>query len=652
MRFYFFLINLAIGVLLSDSLQAQTISVGPDIVVPSCQSCTTLVATTNSPSVGTNNYLVNQINYTPFAFTGGTVVPLNIDDRWSDVIQMPFDFCFYGNTYNQCVISSNGQIGFNLFNANTFNPWSFNAVAPLPNAAFAAAHNSIMSPYHDILPTALGIINYQTIGTAPNRIWVVSWNQSPMFSCTNLLSTQQIALYEMTNVIETYIANKPLCANWNQGMGIHGIQNVGGTIAHIVPGRNLPTQWTATNDAWQFTPTGGGGGGNQAGVTVDWYQVVNGVDSLLASNTDSITVCPDVTTRFKAKATFFLCGGVDTASDEILVIKQDSVSLNLVSMTEPKCFNGNDGSFTVSANGGGGSYIYTYNGLPMNGPTQTGLTAGVYTVVATDVHNCTSSIEIVVTEPTEVQLGIEEYGDVLCKYHNSGFVRLTASGGTPSYLYWMNNNAAMQSPLMEYLPAGDYRFYTSDSHGCLDSLDFTISQPDSLLSVTVEAHQASCINLKDGRIESFASGGVSPYYYEWNTRPPQYMPEATQLETGVYLVVVKDANDCVTATQIAVEQELCCKIFLPDAFTPNNDAMNDIYRILQYGGGVILGEFRIYNRWGQEVFASREFESGWDGSFKGELQPSDTYHYVVVYQCNDRGTISQKIAKGSFLLIR
>jgi gliding motility-associated-like protein len=77
-----------------------------------------------------------------------------------------------------------------------------------------------------------------------------------------------------------------------------------------------------------------------------------------------------------------------------------------------------------------------------------------------------------------------------------------------------------------------------------------------------------------------------------------------------------------------------------------------MYRITERGGGVILGEFRIYNRWGQEVFSTRELDGAWDGSYKGEMQSSETYHYVVVYQCNEKGYITQKVAKGDFILIR
>lgn len=649
--FNLFAIMFFAGLIAANSAFSQTINAGPDITVPACKPCTTLYATATAPSIGTNNYTVSQISYNPYSYLPGTVIPLNIDDRWSAVYNIPFDFCFFGNTYTQFIVSTNGQISFNINQANAFNPWSFNGVAPLPNAAFTAAHNSIMSPYHDILPTGQNIMSYNTFGTAPNRVFVVSWNNSPMFSCTNLLSTQQIALYEGTNVIETYIANKPLCANWNAGTGIHGIENNGGTIAFIVPGRNLPTQWQCTNDAWRFQPVGGGGGGGQAGVQIDWYDAANpGV--AIATNIDSVTVCPTQTSTYIAKATFFLCGGTDTASDAVTLFKQPPVEVNMLSTTPVNCFGGNDGAFVVGANGGSGSYTYSYNGIPMNGPVQSGLQAGTYTVTATDQFNCTGTTVVTVTQPTEVQISLVEQINVLCKYQRSGSVVLSATGGVPNYMYWFGSNAAAIDSTFKYLGAGIYRFYVADSHGCLDSLDTEITQPDSLLVVSLEAKIATCIDRKDGRVDAYASGGTPPYLYEWNTNPVQNSASATNLVTGVYHVVVKDANACITATQVPVEQELCCRLFLPDAFTPNRDGVNDMYRITERGGGVILGEFRIYNRWGQEVFSTRELDGAWDGSYKGEMQSSETYHYVVVYQCNEKGYITQKVAKGDFILIR
>lgn len=147
------------------------------------------------------------------------------------------------------------------------------------------------------------------------------------------------------------------------------------------------------------------------------------------------------------------------------------------------------------------------------------------------------------------------------------------------------------------------------------------------------------------------SGGVPPYSYEWFTNPPQYGSSINNLSSGVYGVVVKDANDCVTYTQVVVEQELCCKVFLPNAFTPNGDGHNDKYSIIS-SDGVILGEFKIYNRWGQELFSTRELDTPWDGTYKGIIQDPGTYYYIMIYQCNDMGIISQKIKKGDIILIR
>jgi hypothetical protein len=59
-----------------------------------------------------------------------------------------------------------------------------------------------------------------------------------------------------TNIIEVYIQDKPICPSWNAGAAIEGIQNSTGTQAVVVPGRNFPVMWTATNDAWRFTPAG------------------------------------------------------------------------------------------------------------------------------------------------------------------------------------------------------------------------------------------------------------------------------------------------------------------------------------------------------------------------------------------------------------
>ncbi len=648
-KIFISLILLFSAILNTFSQVSGTIDIGPDFILPVCKPCTTLKAITTPASGGTSNYLVNQIQYNPKPFTGGTIVNLAIDDSWSQIINLPFEFCFFDSTYTKFIIGSNGQLSFDLSQAGGYCPWSFSGINPLPNATFQAAKNAIMAPYHDIYPAIGGSINYQTLGVAPNRQFVLSWNQVPMFSCTQMLATQQVVLYEGSNKIETYIANKPLCINWNGGKAIHGIQNRQGTVAFLVPGRNLPNTWQAQNDAWEFVPNGGGPGGGQGGVSINWYE--NG--NLIATNTDSVVICPTQTSTYVAKATFTLCGGFEYAEDTVTVTKQDSIKMNITGTKEPTCFGMSDGSISFSAIGGTQPYTYSINGTPFGASPASNLAAGTYTIVLSDANNCTAEVVATLSQPDELNLSIEDQKDVLCKYKKNGYVKLSALGGTPAYNYWYDNTSPRTNPEFIDLAVGDFRFYVIDSHGCVDSIDTHLSQPDSLLNMTLIVHDATCKgNNKDGSIEAIVNGGVPPYSYEWDIYPRQYTQTATGLSSGVYTVVATDANGCITATQSPVNLELTCNLYMPTAFTPNGDGKNDIYRMLDYCGGVILGEFKIYNRWGGEVFSTRDLREGWDGNYKGQPQNSDVYNYVIIYQCNEQGVIKQKVKKGDLVLIR
>ena len=182
------------------------------------------------------------------------------DDTFGGVINIGFDFVFYGNNYNQVVLSSNNYLSFNTANANGYSGWAINN--PVPNNIDAPL-NSILCPWQDIYPgvNGNGTIQYATIGEAPNRIFIASFCGIPMFSCTDICYSSQIKLYETTNVIETHIAQKVLCPSWNDGAAIHALHNSTGTIAHVVTGldgivRNYPNQWQCNDDGWRFTPNG------------------------------------------------------------------------------------------------------------------------------------------------------------------------------------------------------------------------------------------------------------------------------------------------------------------------------------------------------------------------------------------------------------
>ncbi len=209
----------------------------------------------------TQNYSISSIPYNPDPFNG-TPTLINVDDIYSPVIPLPFAFCFYDSSFTDLVISTNGYLTFDVSVANAYSPWPINNAAPnLPGMP----DYLIMAPWQDIDPSVTGTISTSVAGVAPYRRFIVSFFEASMFSCNSMLFTQQIILYETTNIIETHIANKPICSTWNSGAAIHGLQKDSSTT-HIVPGRNFPTQWSATLEGKRFTPNGSCSGPSSANV--------------------------------------------------------------------------------------------------------------------------------------------------------------------------------------------------------------------------------------------------------------------------------------------------------------------------------------------------------------------------------------------------
>jgi len=101
-------------------------------------------------------------------------------------------------------------------------------------------------------------------------------------------------------------------------------------------------------------------------------------------------------------------------------------------------------------------------------------------------------------------------------------------------------------------------------------------------------------------------------------------------------------NACVSEDSQCVETD--CKFVLPSAFTPNNDGINDIYKWRHNCSGIESFVMRVYNRWGEQVFITDDYNTGWDGSFKGEQQPVDAYIvYVLVVEQGGITTKSSSI---------
>ena len=549
-------------------MQAQSpvvcpINAGPDqtICVPNCATLTG----TFVPTYQTTNYTASTIPYAPDPFNVGTAVVLS-DDWFSAVIPLPFTFCFYGTAYNQCIIGSNGILSFAVAQANTYCQWPISV--PVPNAG--NPRNCIMGPWQDLYPPGGGTIRYTTYGTAPCRRFVVSWNQVPMYSCTTTLCTQQIVIYETTNIIDNFIQTKGTCG-WNSGRAIQAVHNNAGTAAVVQAGRNSPTVWTTVNDGKRWTPSGA------PTYTIGWYQ-----GATLVSTNATTTVCPTNTTTYTFQATYTNCNNTTVS-----VSDQMNVTVNtLVTNAGPDQTICQGGCTNLTGNAIG-AIGYTWVSLPGN--VNIGNTATVnvcppvttaYVVSATDgVCTGTDTVIVTVTPMTTANAGTD---DTIC---TGSCTNLLASGGV-SYSWAADPSIVgptnIANPQVCPTVTTTYTVTVTDANGCFGTDQVTVYVAPQPLAVTINSVDNTCFGSCNGQAMANVTGGYTPYSYSWSNAANTAITSG--LCAGNYNVTVTDLIGC-TATASVVITEPTAVLIQTTNITTANCGQNDGSVTISVSGG-------------------------------------------------------------------
>ncbi len=471
------------------------------------------------------------IAYAPDSYTNGTIVPFTQtwsgtvqDDSYSDVIPIGFNFCFFGNTYTNLVVSSNNYITFDPTVAGLYSPFTTMA---LPNTTAPA--NAIMGPWQDIHPGLGGTIRYAVYGTAPFRHLTISWYQIPMFQCTGISYSSQIQIYETTNVIESHILDRQLCA-WNGGNAVHALHNANGTLADVVPGRNN-TPWTVTYEGYRWTPQG-------LNPTINWY--ANGI---LVGTGISITVSPTVDTEYICEIAASGSGcAIGTATDTVKVF----VSSPVITVTSQNadCLTGVGGSMSATVAGAATPFNFVWNTVPpTNAAAATNVNPGTYTVTLTDANGCVAQDNVTITQQGTLVTSVVSTIDLICNGMPTGNLEVAASGTSGPYTYTLGNDTSYIG-VFSNLYAGTYNVVIYDAIGCSATQQVTLVGPSNPVSIAQTSHvDASCFGYNDGSVSFTASGGIPPYNFSsgiTNSTTGVF----NNLIAGSYLFSVSDANGC------------------------------------------------------------------------------------------------------------
>lgn len=531
-----------IALLLSFSTNyfSQSASVGcPSITTTGstiCSGqCATLTSTVVTPNQ-TTTYSVQSIPYAPFSYNTGVTILNGQDDKWSAIQNMGFNFCYFGTSYNQCVIGSNGHVTFDLTNANGFDNWVISAAIP---SLADMPGNTINAAFRDIDPTSSGNIYFATYGTAPCRAIVISWDNIPMYdnpgSCSNIPnSTFQMVLHETTNYIDVFIQNSSSCTGWNKGYGIVGIQNLAGTTAYVPPARNFPTTWTATNEGWRFVPT------TPNTYTVNWAGPGGPVGTGLTAN-----VCPVATTNYTATLIVQPCNGVTstyTSVAQVSVTPGTPIVVNSATVCQ--------GDWATLNAAGANTYTWLPGGSNAASVTFTPATTTVYTVNGTTNNGCISTANPTITV-SPLAPPIPTNNSPLCE----GMTLNLNAGAVANGYNWTGPNgfsSTSQNPSINNITlagSGTYSLLISSVSGCTAAA-VTIVTVNPIPIPTANNNSPIC----EKQTLNFTAGGGSSYFWSgpngFNSlnQNPQ-LPNALVNMSGNYTVTVTQ-NGCSAFTVI------------------------------------------------------------------------------------------------------
>jgi gliding motility-associated-like protein len=342
--------------------------------------------------------------------------------------------------------------------------------------------------------------------------------------------------------------------------------------------------------------------------------------------------------------------------DTVIAIQHVNPPLPLSSLViKPSSCRQNDGQIDISFSSSGIQGVKLGNGSFQLQNSFTNVAAGTYTLqirTATCLYDTVLVVPFAAGIPPSISY-TNKSPDCFASANGSTTIHL--SGAASPFMISFNGAAYTSVNQFTGLAAGVYPLSIRDANGCtwpaFDTIPaYTVISPLIQPSIL----HAECITSQPGKVSLVISGPASPYVFEIGQQRLRSGNGAT-LFPGSYKARIFTAANClVDSVMVTVLLQnssggTCDTVYVPSAFTPNGDGKNDI---LQPFGSKLNTQwllFRVFNRWGQLVYESREFGKGWDGRIKGQPQPTETYVWVVEY-INSIG--ETRVHRGTSVLLR
>ena len=305
-----------------------------------------------------------------------------------------------------------------------------------------------------------------------------------------------------------------------------------------------------------------------------------------------------------------------------------SVSVGSVANTN-FCYGDSSGSITATVQGGTSPFTYVWSPNGGTNRTASGLSAGTYTVLATDHNGCTQMAIATLTQPSAPVSGVVSGSNVSCNSLKDGLAYVIASGGITPYTYlWSNGKTTTNN---SGLSAGIYTVTVTDNNNCTTTITDTVKQPKpmTVLRDSVGTQTGGCRGLAAVTV----SGGAVPYTYSWSPGG-ETTDTIKQQCSGTYCCTITDNNGCQQVTCITIKE-----ITGIDNIRSGNGQItiypnpNNGEFVIQSSAANGRSSLEIYNVLGQNIYSnSLNLSKGSSAEINLGSQSAGVYFYRISKQ--------------------
>ena len=283
-----------------------------------------------------------------------------------------------------------------------------------------------------------------------------------------------------------------------------------------------------------------------------------------------------------------------------------------LSIEDVKCYGGNDGQIVFSID-------FSTDIYNLISPSSiNNLSSGTYDFLVQNDQGCFFDSTVIINEPDPIT--IKENIEYICENSQLAEIIIDVEGGVLPYRISWNFGDTIFNPS---LAIGSYDYTFSDSNNCITQNSIEVLAP-SIPSLSYTLTPPSCEFNFDGSIDVAVTDGYLPYTYQWDDGRSNAFIDS--LPPKSYRLIVTDSVGCSSdLLEVVVPYVYNDCFFFPDAFTPNDDGLNDVYEI----STTFSREpkvLSIYDRQGNLIYQSDE-NLMWDGKYKNQKCPIGKYYF-------------------------